>query len=158
MKFIRTLFQITAFLLIVFFHPLRANTSDTLLKMDIRVAPSAAVTKSNPAHQSASRILAGLETGFMGDIVPLAALFLFGRAVWLVIPPLAAESNTAQRPDSGTLKTGLRDDKGSLALPGFARTIWQALLSPRIEAEVAEEWPAVEVPPLRPTPGRITIF
>jgi hypothetical protein len=157
MKFIRILFQI-AFLLIflvVFSHPLWADTSGAFLQTDTPFGPSAPATRINPAHRAASTILAGLETGFMGNIVPLAALLLFGRAVWLLIP---SRHRSAWRRLAG-IESRLMGGKASLAaLLLFGRAIWLWIIAPRTETDVVEEKPPVEVPPLRPIPYRITIY
>ena len=100
MKFMRTLFQITVLLMMlaVFSHPLRADASDAPLKTDSPLAQSTPATKGYPAHLSTSRIIAGIKTGFIGGVVPVMALFLFGRALRLMAVRSRPEVEVAEEP------------------------------------------------------------
>jgi hypothetical protein len=87
MKLIRTLFQTTMLLLVlvVFSHPLRADTDSALLQAEKPFAQAAPATKGNPAHLSGSMMLAVIKTGFIGGVVPAVVLLLFGWVIWTVI-------------------------------------------------------------------------
>jgi len=84
MKFTRAFFPL-ALLLVVFSHPLWADTSDTSLT-DTSFVQAASANTSDAAYSSSGSILAGLESGFIGGIVPLVALLLLSLAVWLAVP------------------------------------------------------------------------
>ena len=164
MKLIRILFQIAVLLVIplVFSQSLWADTSDTLQK-DTLFAQSAPSIKSHPAQRSASTILAGFETGFMDDVVPMVALFLFGRAVWMLIPFRRMEeaSNPAPRPVSrrpSWIESESMAGRALASLVAFENPIWLWMIAPRTGAGIVEEKPHVDVPPLRSLPERITIF
>jgi hypothetical protein len=93
MKFMHTLlFQITVLLvsLVVFAHPLRANTRDAI-QAETPHAKTVPLTKSNPSYQLVSTILAGVESGFVFVIAPLMATLLFGLAMWRVVPSRRSE-------------------------------------------------------------------
>lgn len=185
MKHICAPFQATVLLVIlaVSSHPLWADPSDTLLsasspfaqgapainsgpmlQTDSPLVQAAPATTSNATHRWAGRILAGVESGFMGGIVPLAALLLFARGIWLAIPRrrLETEGDATDRPASMILpglKSGLLGGKVFLAaLLVLGRAIWLWLTTPQIKTEIVEEEPPVDVPPLRPIPQRITVF
>lgn len=98
-------------ILVVFSHPLRAGTSATLFQTENPFAQSAPATntekalpqsvpatKSTPAHHSTSLILAGIQTGFIGVVVPSAALLLCGSAIRLMITHQQLETKVEEEP------------------------------------------------------------
>jgi hypothetical protein len=88
MKLMRTLFQtaLLATMLVVFSHPLRADSSN-LPSTDSASVPTAPVSKTGPAHHLMASILSSVESGFLGDIVPMVAFLFFVRAMMLAISP-----------------------------------------------------------------------
>ena len=124
-------------------------------------AQSAPATKST--HRSASMMLAGLETGFMGNIVPLVALLLIGRAAWMLMPSRRMEAESVPAPRLAWEKPAWAESQSMAgralaSLREFGRPIWQWMMAPTTETRVVEEEPRVNVPPLRHLPERITIF
>jgi hypothetical protein len=107
MKFMRILFHsaILAATLVIFSNPLRSDTADlntiqvpkdlqaTHSDPDPEAAGSAASTPPEQPHSS-SRIIAELKTNVFGDVAILAALFLFGRAIWLLLMPMRPKVQT----------------------------------------------------------------
>jgi len=88
MKLMRTLFQtaLLATMLVVFSHPLRAEGSD-VPSTDSASVQTAPVSRAGPAHHLMASILSSVESGFMGDIVPIVAFLFFVRATVLAISP-----------------------------------------------------------------------
>ena len=163
MKFVRILFQTAVLLVIpvVCSQPSWADTGTTLLTAPL--APVVPAIKSHATHRLASTILAGVETGLMGDVVPLAALFLLGRAVWMLIPSRRMEAERAPAARSASRRPSWIESESMVgrtlaALVAFGRPIWLWIITPRAETEIVEQGPRVEVPPLRSIPERITIF
>jgi len=155
MKLIRILFQAAVFLVVsmIFSQLLLANTSNTLAAAPI--SPAASAVKSHLTHLAASAIISKLETGFMGNVVPLVALFLLGRGIWMLIP----SRHRAEWSRQPAIQSGIMSAKSFLATArAFRRTVWLWIITPRAESEVDDNGPRVEIPPLRRIPERITIF
>ena len=155
MKCARILFQ-TALLFVVlaaFSQSLLANSITTLPAAPI--APATLAVNGHLPHRSAAAIIAGFETGFMGDIVPLVALFLLGRGIWMLIP----SRHRAEWSRQPAIQSSIMGVKSSLATArAIRRTAWQWIITPQAERESDDNDPRVEIPTLRPTPERITIF
>ena len=88
MKLMHSLFQaaLLATLLLFLSHPLRAEASDTSPNGAASVQ-SAPVSHAGTSHHLMASILSHVESGFLGDIVPLVAFAFFVRAVVLAISP-----------------------------------------------------------------------
>jgi len=88
MKLIRSLFQIAplVLILVVFSHPLRAGTSNSIPAAS-PVAQSAHASKFKTVHHFFSILLDNAESGFMGGMVPLIALLFAARAISLALTP-----------------------------------------------------------------------
>jgi hypothetical protein len=160
MKLMRILFQVALLLAIpiVVSQPLKA---DTTLHTDPLVAQAPPATHST--HRLARTIVAGFETGFMGDVVPLVALFLFGRAVWMLMPSKQMETESGSAPRFAWEKPVWIESqsmigRGLASLSEFGRPAWRWMMTPQLETKVVWQKPHVDVPPLRSTPERITIF
>jgi hypothetical protein len=99
----------------------------------------------------------------MGNVVPLAALFLLGRAIWMLMPfrRLEAKSNPAAHSASrrpSWIESESMVGRALASLLVFGRPVWLWIIRPRAETEVVDFGRRAEVPPLRSIPERITIF
>jgi hypothetical protein len=91
----------------------------------------------------------------MCDVVPLIALILLGRAIWMLIP-LQHRAAWSNHPAIQSVITNARAFPTRLRELAWSKWVW--LMSPRAEPQDVDNGPRVEVPPLRSVPERITIF
>jgi hypothetical protein len=99
MKLMRSLFQTVSLVItfVVLSQPLRADDSDPI-KSDSPLVQPAPARQATPAHHKISMIFAMMESGFLGGVVPLAALLLAGRAISLAIPERNEEKVVEHQP------------------------------------------------------------
>ena len=99
MKLIRFLFQgvVLVTTVIVLSQPLRADAIAPI-RSDLPLAQAIPIGKGIPGHHKLSMVLAMIESGFLGGVVPLTALLLAARAISLAIPPRPEEEEVEHQP------------------------------------------------------------